>query len=135
MSNDLNQCNFIGRLGKNPEKIISALGLSVVRFSIAVQESYLDKNGEKVKNVEWVTCSAFGKLADICEKYLRKGSRVYISGKFKTHKYTGKDGSEKQSTNINVNELQILTFSEETNDKPVEAAHHSDFDDDSDIPF
>ena len=103
MANDLNQCNFIGRLGRDVETRYMSNGDPVSSFSIAVGWKSKDKEG-----AEWVNITAFGKLAEICGKYLRKGSRVFISGRFKTEKYTDKDGAEKYSTKIIADQMQML---------------------------
>lgn len=103
MANDLNQCNFIGRLGKDPEARYLAGGDQVVNFSIAVGWKGKDKDG-----VDWVNIVAFGKLAEICAKYLTKGSQVFISGKFKTDKYQDKDGNDRHSTKIVADNMQML---------------------------
>ena len=131
MSNDLNQCNFIGRLGRDAESVNTSTGTAMTKFSIAVSEEYLSKGtAEKVKSTEWVNCVAFGKLADVCAKYLKKGSKVYVSGKFKTNKYVNKDGVEKVAFQINVNELQMLNFVDQQEEK-VDTSEFTD----EDIPF
>ena len=79
MSNDLNQCQFIGRLGKNPESRAMPNGDDVSSFSIAVGWKGKDSEG-----AEWVNIVTFGKLAEICNKYLQKGSQVFIQGRMKT---------------------------------------------------
>ena len=101
MANDLNQCNFIGRLGKDPESR-SVGDTSVTSFSIAVGWKTKQKEG-----TEWVNCSAWGKLGEICQQYLRKGSQVYIQGAMQTREYE-KDGSKRYSTEIRVDNMQML---------------------------
>lgn len=108
MAADLNRCSFIGRLGRDVELKVMANGENMAVFSLAVGESYTNKAGEKVKNTEWVNIVCYRKLAEICSKYLGKGSQVYVSGKMNTSKYTGKDGNEKQSTKIIIDEMQML---------------------------
>lgn len=139
MSNDLNQCNFIGRLGKDPEIAALQSGTMVANFSIAVGWKSKDKEG-----TEWVNVSAFGKLAEIIQQYVKKGSRVYISGKFKTDKYQAQDGSDRYSTKIIANQMQML---DSRQDNQQQSQHDKDkvngyqpqnapaFDDNSDIPF
>lgn len=102
MANDLNQCNFIGRLGKDVEMRYQPSGDGIASFSIAVGWKSKDKEG-----AEWVNITAFGKLAEICGQYLKKGSKVFISGRFKTDKYE-KDGQIRYSTSIIANILQML---------------------------
>jgi single-strand DNA-binding protein len=133
MASDLNQCNFIGRVGRDAELVGS--NNNVCKFSLAVNEEYLDKNtGEKVRQTEWVNCVAFSKLAEVCMRFMKKGAKAYVSGKFKVTKYVGKDGMEKSAVQINVNEMQVLTFVEGSSedDKPLANTGTNNFDD---IPF
>lgn len=102
MANDLNQCNFIGRLGKDPEVRYSQSGVAVASFSIAVGWKGKDSEG-----AEWVSITAFDKLAEICGEYLEKGAQVYISGRMKTEKYE-KDGVTRYSTKIVADRMQML---------------------------
>ena len=109
MANDLNLTQFIGRLGRDPETKYMPNGDAVTNFSIAVGESWTDKaSGEKRENTEWVRCVTFGKLGEICGEYLKKGSQVYVSGKMKTRKWADKDGNDRYTTEITVNQLQML---------------------------
>lgn len=102
MSNDLNQCNFIGRLGKDPEQRFLASGDAVANFSIAVGWKGKDKEG-----TEWVPCTAYGKLAEICGQYLKRGSQVYVSGRFKTRQWE-KDGVTRYTSEIHIDTMQML---------------------------
>lgn len=108
MSRDLNQCNFIGRLGNDPELKSLPSGNAVCNVSIAVGDDYKDKNsGQKVEVTEWVRLVSFGALADVMGKYLKKGSKVYISGKMKTRTWE-KDGQKQYSTEIVADNMQML---------------------------
>lgn len=108
MAGDLNYCSFIGRLGKDPESRFMPNGDQVTSFSIAVGSQWKNKNGEKQESTEWVNCTAFGRLAEIVSQYLTKGSQVFVSGRFKTDKYQAKDGSDRYSTKIIVDQMQML---------------------------
>lgn len=109
MANDLNQCNFIGRLGKDPESRFAPSGDQVVGFSLAVGSQWKDKQtSEKKESTEWVNCSVFGKLAGICAEYLHKGDQVFISGRLKTDKWTDKAGVERYMTKVVVEQMQML---------------------------
>lgn len=108
MSNDLNNCQFIGRLGKDPEVSYMPNGNAVSNFTVAVGEQWKDNNGVKQERTEWVQCAAFGKLAEIIGEYLQKGKQVFISGKMKTEKYQAQDGSDRYSTKIVVRDMQML---------------------------
>ena len=109
MSKDLNKWMGIGRLGKDPELKYTASGNPIANFSIACGDDYKDKqSGQKVEKTEWVNISAFGNLAEIIGKYLHKGSKVYIEGKFTTRKWQDKQGNDRYSTDINASEMQFL---------------------------
>jgi single-strand DNA-binding protein len=144
MANDLNQCNFIGRLGKDVETRYMTSGDAIASFSIAISSQWKDKNGEKQDSTEWVNVSVFGKLAEICGKYLEKGSQVFVSGRIKTDKYTDKEGIERYSTKIIADKIQMLggkPKGEQSENKPLEdqsarkpsVPSFEDMDDD--IPF
>jgi len=108
MANDLNQCQFIGRLGSDPEVRYTNQSKAVASFSIAVGSQWKDKQGEKQESTEWVNITAFDKLGEICGEYLKKGSQVFIGGRMKTEKYTDKNGVEKYSTKIIAENMQML---------------------------
>lgn len=125
MSNDLNQCNFIGRLGKDVEIKYMPSGSAVAEFSIAVGEQWKDKNsGEKQERTEWVNITAFGKLAEICGEYLKKGSQVLISGKLHTDKWE-KEGVTHYKTKIIANQMQMLGGRPNNQSTAKPAAHQS----------
>lgn len=109
MANDLNLCQFIGRLGKDPEIRYTQDGAAVANLSIACGSSWKDKaTGEKQEKTEWVRIVAFGKLAEIIGEYLRKGQQVYVSGRIQTRKYEDRGGAEKYITEIIANNMQML---------------------------
>ena len=104
----VNKVILVGNLGKDPEMRTFNSGDSVANFSVATSESWKDKQtGEKKTQTEWHNVSAFRKLAEICEKYLKKGDKVYIEGKLKTDKYE-KDGVTKYTTRIIADQMQML---------------------------
>ena len=104
----LNRCEFIGRLGADPEARSTQSGTSVVNFRVAASEKYKDKSGEKMERTEWVSCVAWSKLADICETYLRKGSLVYVAGRLQTRKWQDQSGQDRYSTEIVLSEMTML---------------------------
>ena len=108
MANDLNQCTFIGRLGKDPETRYLANGDAATNFSIAVGESWKDKQGQKQERTEWVNVSCFGRIAEICGEYLRKGSKVMVSGKMKTDKWQDQSGNDRYTTKIMLRDMNML---------------------------
>ena len=105
---DLNQCNFIGRLGDNPKMQNTQSGDTMATFSIAVSEKWNDKQGNRQEKTEWVNIQAFGKLAEIMGQYLQKGSQVFISGKLQSRKFTGQDGVERTTVSILAKDMQML---------------------------
>jgi single-strand DNA-binding protein len=131
MSNDLNMWQGIGRLGKDPELRVTAGGDTVANFSMACGWKTKEKEG-----AEWVSVTAFGKLGDICAKYLVKGSQVYVSGSLRTDKYTDKTtGVEKFSTKVVANTMQMLGGKQEAGETATKSkAAVSEILED-DIPF
>jgi single-strand DNA-binding protein len=107
MSKDLNLCQFIGRLGKDPETRMMPNGQSVVNCTLAVGDDYKDKAGTKVEQTEWIRVIAFGKLGDVIASYCTKGTKIYVSGKMKTRSYE-KDNQTVYATEIVANEMQLL---------------------------
>lgn len=101
--NDLNQCSFIGRLGRDPEVRYMPDGGAVANFSIACGWKTSEKEG-----AEWVRIVAFGKLGEICGEYLKKGAQVFIQGRIQTRKWTDKDGADKYTTEIVADKMQML---------------------------
>lgn len=128
----LNKVIIMGHLGRDPESRNGA-----VSFSVAVGERWKDKSGEQQERTEWFNVTAFGKLGEICEKYLRKGSAVYVEGKFRTEKYAGKDGTEKTSTKVIADQMQMVGGNGERaggDSKPARAEPKQESFDDE-IPF
>ena len=110
MSGTLNKVMLIGHLGDDVKMHYFEGGGSIGRFPLATNESYTNKNsGEKVTNTEWHNLVVRNKAAEICEKYLSKGDRIYVEGRIKTRKWTSEDGVDRYSTEINVNEFTFLT--------------------------
>lgn len=103
MSNDLNQCQFIGRLGADPKTRFTQGGDAITSFRLAVGWKSKDKEG-----AEWVPVVAFGKQAELAGQYLKKGSRVFVSGRFKTRKWQDQTGNDRYMTEINLEQLQFL---------------------------
>ena len=105
----LNQCQFIGNLGKDPEIRAMQNGKKVASFSMACTESWKDKQtGERKEKTEWIPCVAFEPLAGIIERYVRKGSRIFVSGQFSTRSWDDQDGQKRYKTEINVRDMMLL---------------------------
>ena len=105
----INQCNFIGRLGRDPETKYTASGEAVCNFSLACSEQWKDKQGNKQEKTEWVNVVIWGKLGEIAGQYLQKGSLCFISGKMTTRKWQDKDGSTRYTTEIVAREMKMLS--------------------------
>jgi len=103
-----NKVQLIGNLGKAPEVRNTESGKKLVRFSIATNESYRNSDGEKITQTQWHNLIAWGKIAEIAEKYLMKGTEVAIEGKLMNNNYTDKDGIKKYSTEIQVHDILLL---------------------------
>lgn len=103
-----NRVQLIGNLGMNPEVKKTETGKKLVRFSVATNESYKNAVGEKVTETQWHNLVAWGKVADIAEKFLLKGSEVVIEGKLINRNYTDKEGTKKYITEVQVNEMLLL---------------------------
>lgn len=102
-----NHIQLIGRLGANPEIRILDNGSKVARFNIAINESYTNKQGERVSDVQWHTVVAWGNLATIAEKILQKGTQVTVDGRLNKRSYNAKDGSKRIATEVVANELFV----------------------------
>ena len=102
MAGSLNKVTLIGNLGRDPEVRNAADGMKIVQLSVATSESWKDKNsGERKDKTEWHRVVIFNdRLADVAEKYLRKGSKIYVEGQLQTRKWTDQQGQEKYTTEI-----------------------------------
>ena len=101
MSGSVNKTILLGRLGKDPEIKTFSSGDKVANFSIATSESWIDKaSGEKKEKTEWTNVAVYGKLADIVERFVTKGSKVYVEGKLQTRKWQDSSGQDKYSTEV-----------------------------------
>lgn len=103
-----NKVQLIGNLGKLPEVKTFESGKKLVKMSIATNETYTNPKGEKVKETQWHNLVVWGKLADIAEKFLDKGSEVAVEGKLVTKDYLDKEGVKRYATEIQVNDMVML---------------------------
>lgn len=103
-----NKVQLIGNLGNNPEVKTLDGGKKMARFNVATSESYRNAKGEKTTDTQWHILVAWGKVAEIAEKYLQKGSEVAIEGKLINRSYTDKEGNKKYITEVQVNEVLLL---------------------------
>lgn len=103
----LNRVQLIGRLGKDPESKFTPTGKKVAHFSLAVSNRWKDKSGETKESTEWVNIEAWGRLGEVCQEYLKKGSLVFLEGRLQTDRYEDK-GETKYYTKVVAQTLQFL---------------------------
>ncbi len=104
----INKAILVGRLGKDPEVRYTPDGMMVTNFSLATDEQRKDKSGERVQRTEWHRIVTFGKLAEICGKYLIKGKLVYVEGRIQTRGWEDKEGSKRYTTEIVASDMKML---------------------------
>ncbi|HKS82351.1 MAG TPA: single-stranded DNA-binding protein [Candidatus Acidoferrales bacterium] len=106
----VNKAILVGRLGRDPETRYTSGGQAVANFTLATDESYKDRNGERQKRTEWHRIVLWGKLAEITQQYLKKGMLVYIEGRIQTRQWEDKrDGQKRTTTEIVANTMRMLT--------------------------
>lgn len=135
----VNKVILVGNLGADPEVKFLGSGTQVANFRIATTENRVNRSGEKISLTEWHRIVAFGKLAEICGKFLSKGKQVYIEGRIQTRTWEDKDGNRRYTTEIIAMQMQMLG----TMGGPVEAsASEKEFEidpvvpgSDDDVPF
>ena len=109
MAGGINKVILIGNLGKDPEVRFTPGGQAVANFNIATSESWTDKNTQqKVEKTEWHRIVVWGKLAELCGEYLKKGRQCYVEGRLQTREWTDKEGQKKYTTEIVANTVQFL---------------------------
>ena len=109
MAGGINKVILIGNLGKDPEVRFTPGGQAVANFNIATSESWTDKNsGQKQERTEWHRIVVWGKLAELCGEYLKKGRQCYVEGRLQTREWTDKEGQKKYTTEIVANTVQFL---------------------------
>jgi len=104
----VNKVILVGRLGKDPETRYMTSGEAVTNATLATSENWKDKSGEKQEKTEWHNLVFYRRLAEVAGEYLKKGSQVYIEGKIQTRKWQDKEGRDRYTTDIVVNEMQML---------------------------
>lgn len=100
MSGSVNKVTLLGRLGRDPEVKQMNNGGSVANISLATSENWRDQQGEPQERTEWHRVVIFGKLAEVAERYLRKGSQVYFEGRLQTRKWQDQEGKDRYSTEV-----------------------------------
>ena len=109
MSRGINKVILVGNLGNDPDIRYTASGAAVANLSVATTDTWKDKEtGENKDRTEWHRVVFFGKLAEICEQYLKKGSQVYVEGSLQTRKWQDKSGNDRYTTEIVGRDIQML---------------------------
>lgn len=104
----VNKVILVGRLGQNPEVRYTPSGAAVANFSVATNESWTDKSGQKQERTEWHKVVVWGKLAELCGQYLSKGRQCYLEGRLQTRQWQDKDGQTKYTTEVQAQTVQFL---------------------------
>ena len=105
----LNKIMLIGNVGKDPELQVTSDGTPFTRFSLAVNRSYKSSSGEKVEETEWFNVVTWRQLAEICERYLHKGSKVYLEGRLSQRKYTDREGIQRTAVDVIATDMEMLS--------------------------
>lgn len=125
----LNKIMLIGNLGKDPELQITADGIPVAKFSLAVNRNTKTSTGERKEETEWFNIVAFRQLAETCDRYLQKGMKVYIEGRLTQRKYTDREGNQRTSVEVIANDMEMLTPKSATAGVGSSSGSRSDNDD------
>jgi single-strand DNA-binding protein len=104
----INKAILVGRLGKDPEVRYTPDGMMITNFTLATDEQRKDKSGERVQKTEWHRIVTFGKLAEICGKYLVKGKLVFVEGRIQTRAWEDKEGGKRSTTEIIASDMRML---------------------------
>lgn len=132
----LNKVMLIGSLGKDVNLRYTTGGQPVASFSLATDESFKNKAGEWEERTEWHNITIWGKLAEIANEHLSKGTLVYLEGSLQTRKWQDKSGNDRYSTDIVCNKMQKLSSSSGSSGKaPADSGHDQQSPPDDDIPY
>ena len=131
----INKVILIGNLGKDPELRYTPNSKAVATFSLATTEKWKDKDGQAQEKTEWHNIVAWGKQAEICKEYLKKGSSIYVEGRLQHRSYDDKDGNKKYITEIVARSVQMLGRKGEAKEEPVSQDLESSAADEEDLPF
>jgi len=104
----INKVIIVGNLGKDPELRHTPQGQAVANFPVATSENWVDKSGQKQERTEWHRVVVWGKLAELCGKYLSKGRKAYVEGRLQTRAWDDKDGQKRYTTEVIANTVQFL---------------------------
>lgn len=139
--NGINRVIILGYMGRDPEVRYSQEGKAFASFSVATSETWRDKKTqEKQKRTEWHKMSAYGKTAELIGEYMKKGAAIYVEGHLQTKSWKGKDGKDQKTTEIIVDQFQMLpstnsSLPQSKDDEHTEAPPVATADFDDDVPF
>jgi len=131
----VNKAILIGNLGKDPELRYTPNSKAVATFSLATTEKWKDKDGQAQEKTEWHNIVAWGKQAEFCKEYLKKGGSVYVEGRIQHRTYDDKDGNKKYITEIVARSVQMLGRKGEAKEEPVSQDLESSAAEEEDLPF
>jgi single-strand DNA-binding protein len=135
----LNKVMIIGHLGADPDVRYSQNNTAIATLSVATNERYKDQNGEWQESTEWHRIVAFGRIAEVCQEYLKKGSKVYVEGSLQTRSWEDKEGVKKYTTEIKARTLFMLDGKGDSQSmepaSSVASAVHDQNSADDDLPF
>jgi len=124
----VNKVIIVGNLGKDPEQRHTPQGNAVANFPVATSESWNDKDGQKQERTEWHRIVVWGKLAELCTKYLSKGRKAYIEGRLQTRAWDDKDGNKRYTTEVVATTVQFLDSAASAERSSSESSGSSNFD-------
>ncbi len=104
----VNRAILVGRLGRDPETRYTSGGQAVCNFTMATDETYRDRAGERQKRTEWHRIVAWGKLAEICQQYLKKGSLIFVEGRIQSRQWDDRDGNKRTTVEIVASAMRML---------------------------
>lgn len=128
MAGYLNKVMLIGRLGRDPEARYTDNQTPISKFTMATSEYRNDPSGGRTERTEWHSITAFGRLADVCNRYLRKGMLVYVEGKIRTNQYTDRNGQDRRFTEIVCDSMQMLESRGQNPDRGSDRGYYADGD-------
>ncbi|MCE3280367.1 MAG: single-stranded DNA-binding protein [Bacteroidetes bacterium] len=131
----VNKVILVGNLGKDPEIRHLEGGVAVANFTLATSEYYKDKSGNRIEQTEWHSIVVWRGLADVAEKYLKKGMTVYVEGKIRSRSWDDKEGVKHYKTEIVADALTILSKKENSQNNSSEDHGHSFSKTEDDLPF
>lgn len=135
MSRGLNKVMIIGNLGRDPEMRYTPGGKPMTTFSVATSRSWVTSDGDRREATEWFNVVAWGNLAEICNQYLRKASRVFVEGHLQTRNWEDASGNRQYRTELVAGEMLILDSRPHENSSRYEEKQDTYLDDEPDLPF